>query len=59
MWFVGCNEQVVTKKAPTYGINTEKPTNTESNAVYLRPNDANIIAAAEPTIKISRILPLT
>ena len=46
-------------KAPKKGINTEKPTKTDSKAVYCNPNKLNIIAAAKPTIIISIDLPLT
>ena len=50
---------IVTKNAPTYGIITDKPTSTDNNAEYLKPNDEKIIAAAMPTINISIVLPLT
>ena len=34
----------MTKKAPTYGIMTDKPTNTDNKAEYFNPKDTNIIA---------------
>ena len=35
---------------------TDKPTSTDNNAEYLKPNDEKIIAATMPTINISIVL---
>ena len=61
---LNCNKPIIATgieaiKAPKKGINTEKPTKTDSKAVYCNPNKLNIIAAAKPTIIISIDLPLT